>query len=65
MGKVTIIELSELESIYGGDGYGSIFHPDTWLKHIEYALTHPGRGGTLPLCENYTPAYPGKILPQC
>ena len=51
MEKITIMELSELELIYGGDGYGSIFHP--------------GKGGNLPLCENYPPAYPGKVLPQC
>ena len=52
MEKITIMELSELELIYGGDGYGSIFHPDTWWRYIEYALTHPGKGGNVPLCEN-------------
>lgn len=65
MEKITIMELSELELIYGGDGYGSIFHPDTWWRYIEYALTHPEKGGNLPLCENYPPAYSGKVLPQC
>ena len=45
MGKVTIIELSELELIYGGDSHGSIFHPDTWVRYFEYALTHPGKEG--------------------
>lgn len=50
--------------IYGGDGYGSIFHPDTWWRYIEYALTHR-KGGISLYVKTITTCVSGKVLPQC
>lgn len=65
MKKFNNIKLSELELICGGDDYGSILHPRNWWAWLEHSASNPSRRGNLPTCEYYTPAYPGKIVPQC
>ncbi|BCP64088.1 TPA: hypothetical protein ACGOYL_001151 [Streptococcus suis] len=59
------INLDDLEVILGGNGYGSTLHPKNWWAWFEESLKNPGKGGTGPVCDYYTPAYPGKVLPQC
>ncbi|MBJ8326060.1 hypothetical protein [Streptococcus pacificus] len=66
MEKYNVIDLYKLELINGGSNPRSIFHPEVVWSKIEGWLSQNYRhGGSVPVCFNYTPAYPGKILPQC
>lgn len=65
MKQFSDVEATDLEIIVGGDDYGSWLHPNTWWFKFEKWASQPRPTGSLPTCENYTPAYPGKVLPQC
>ena len=64
MNNFQMIEENNLAFICGGEGYHSVFHPQTWWYLFEKSMKS-GRPGKPMTCDQYTPAYPGKVLPQC
>lgn len=55
--------MDDLEKIFGGSDYRSIFDWKTYLIYIKNRMTvvQPPQSN----CVNYHPAYPGKVLPAC
>lgn len=64
MRQFDLLLKSDLEKICGGaDEYRSVFDWKTYIIYLKNhtTVTRPPESN----CVNYTPAYPGKVLPAC